>query len=231
MECLNSGRAISAFVDRAECEQELQDITAHVVDCMPCSDAVADHRRIRQDVRNLPTLQPSEHLRTSLRVIASHERARRIRRLNFASAFAAWRDRASLAAKNMMQPIALPVAGGFLSAALLFTTLVPDFFSREVHPVSDDVPTVLFTDASVKDAIWPVIGEAEIVVDLTIDESGRLTEYKIVNGGPWLHDEGLRRRFESALLLTQFTPATQFGQPTSGKVRVSFRSSRIDIKG
>ena len=46
-------------------------------------------------------------------------------------------------------------------------------------------------------------------------------------------DEHLRATgtFEDALLAAQFTPATAFGQPTSGRISVSFRTSIIDVRG
>jgi hypothetical protein len=174
--------------------------------------------------------QSSPHLQIALRSIAQRDRARRITWLRLANSFSAWRLRLSLMLNDLMRPMALPVAGGVISAMMLFGALMPDMFV-EVHPVHNDVPTVLFTNASVKDASWPVIGDTNIVVDLTIDENGRLTDYSLVSGSPLLSDEGMRRRFESALLLSQFTPANFFGQPMAGKVRVSFRTSRIDIKG
>ena len=205
-------------------------MTAHVDSCSACSDAVNEYRRLRHGLRSLPARVPSPILTTSLQVIASHERARRVVRLNFASSFRAWRDGVRIMLKNMMQPLALPVAGGLASALLLFAVLVPDL-TFDLHPIHSDVPTGLFTDASVKDVVWPTIGDTELVVDLTVDDQGRLTDYSIVSGGSLLRDETMRRHFESSLLLTQFTPATTFGQPTSGKTRVFFRTSRIDIKG
>ncbi len=230
MECLNSSSAISVIIDEAEPEQERQGWTEHVEACEFCSAMVNEHRRIRQHVRSLPVRHSSADLRTALRSIARRDRARRITWLKVAASFAAWRLRLSLLLNDLMRPMALPVAGGVISALMLFGALVPDMFV-EVHPVHNDVPTVLFTNASVKDASWPVIGDTNIVVDLTIDENGRLTDYTLVSGSPLLRDEGMRRRFESALLLSQFTPANFFGQPMAGKVRVSFRTSRIDIKG
>ncbi len=230
MECLNSTRAVSALLDPTESEQDFQEMSEHVDTCDACSDAVNDYRRLRQNVRNLPARHPMPDLKKSIRHIAARERTRRLFWLTVTNGVTAWRTRMHMLMINMMQPMAVPVAGGLVSAMLLFATLLPDF-AHEVHPVRNDVPTMLFTDASVKDAYWPVIGDTNIVVDLTIDESGRLTDYAFVCGGSLLREEGMRRRFESALLLTQFTPATAFGQPTPGKVRVSFRTSRIDIKG
>lgn len=208
----------------------MREMARHIEACASCAEAVSNARRLRQGLRALPSRVPPPELTTSLRVIASHERKRRIARLTFANCFASWRDHARLTLKNMMRPLALPVAGGIASAMLLFGVLVPDL-TFEMHPVHSDVPTGLFTAASVKDVYWPTIGEAEIVVDLTIDDQGRLTDYAVVSGGSLLHDESMRRRFESSLLLTQFNPATTFGQPTAGKIRVYFHTSRIDIKG
>lgn len=230
MECLKSSRAVAVLVDRAESEPDREEMAKHVSTCRACAESVNEYRRLRQNVRSLPALCPPVDQTQAIRRVASRDRSRRLRWIRFSNAFAAWRSRTEMTMKNMMQPMALPVAGGLVSALLLLATLVPNL-GFSVHPIRNDVPTVLFTGASVKDAYWPVIGETDVVVDLTIDESGRLTDYSIVSGAQLLRDEVMRRRFESALLLTQFNPATAFGQPTSGKVRVSFRTSRIEIRG
>jgi hypothetical protein len=42
----------------------------------------------------------------------------------------------------------------------------------------------------------------------------------------------MRRKLESTLLQTDFSPATSFGQPVTGWVKVKFSSSQmIDVKG
>jgi hypothetical protein len=233
MECLKSTDAISVLLDPTESEQERLEMSAHVDSCQACSDAVNEYRRLRQGVRRLPARRPPAQLTRALLGIASRDRGRRVAWLSFTHAFETWSLRTRMTVKNMMRPMAVPVAGGLISALLLFATILPDF-AREVHPIRNDVPsglTVSFTGASVKDASWPVIGDTNIVVDLTIDENGRLTDYSIVSGATLIRDETMRRRFESALLLSQFTPATMFGHPTAGKVRVSFRTSHIEIRG
>jgi hypothetical protein len=35
----------------------------------------------------------------------------------------------------------------------------------------------------------------------------------------------------NSLLFTQFQPATTFGQPTSGWVRVTFRRTQLEVRG
>jgi hypothetical protein len=129
-----------------------------------------------------------------------------------------------------MRPLALPVAGGLISTFFLFGMLLPEF-TYQAPSVHNDIEVSLFTAATIKD-ISP-IGEADtdVTVDLTVDENGRMLEYRVVSGEHMLRDESLRRRLINNLMYGQFYPATQFGQPVAGKLRVTFRSSTIDIRG
>jgi hypothetical protein len=68
-------------------------------------------------------------------------------------------------------------------------------------------------------------------VDVWVDEQGRMFDYAIVAGAGVLANSQMRRRLENMLLFTQFTPATEFGRPTSAKVRLRFGSSRVDVRG
>jgi hypothetical protein len=230
MLCEKSSNVISVLLDGAGSEQSRWELADHARTCPVCAEVLSDQRRVRQTLAQMPKRQPSMQLQASLQVMASRERKRTLTRLNFASQFAEWRGRARLTLRNMMQPFALPVAGGLASALLLFGLLLPDF-TFKTHPIHNDVPTVLFTQASVKDTV-PLRLTSEIIVDLQVDETGRMIDYTVVSGGSLLHDEAFRSSFETALLFTQFTPATTFGQPTSGRIRVSFRSSTVeDVKG
>lgn len=175
-------------------------------------------------LRNLPARTPPPGLRTSLRVIASRERQQILsRQIN-------WRDRLDLSFKNLMRPLALPLAGGVFSTVALFSMcLVP------MYPVhgddSTDIPTGLTTEATVKQTA-PIGGSCgDVVVDVTVDEAGRMVDYKIVSGFNGLTTDQVRRSLENRLIFTEFTPVTQFGQPMSGKLRISFRNSEVDVKG
>lgn len=229
MECVHVQNVVSVLLDGAEPQEERKRLAQHATQCVNCARALNDQRRVRVAMLHMRREQPSEHLQTTLRVLASRERQRRVARLNLSNQLAEWREHARLTLKNLMQPFALPIAGGLASALLLFAILLPDF-PMVATPIIDDVPTVLFTEPSVKDAVVVTLA-SEVVVDLTVDEAGRMVDYSIVSGAPLLRDEAVRRRFESALIFTQFTPATAFGQPTSGKIRVSFRNSTIDVRG
>jgi hypothetical protein len=179
---------------------------------------------VSQILRNLPALKPPSGLRTSLHVIASRERQRLLsRQIN-------WRDRLDLSVKNLMRPLALPLAGGIFSTVALFSMcLVPMYPLRGDD--SSDIPTVLTTEATVKQTA-PIGGSCgEVVVDVMVDEAGRMVDYKIVSGFNVLTTAQVRRSLENRLIFTEFTPVTQFGQPMSGKVRISFRNSEVDVKG
>jgi len=191
-------------------------------------------------LRALP--RPSaKGLTTSLRVMASRERQRRVAaQQGWWSRVTDFSDRLSLHAGNVMGPIVLPLTGGVFSAVVLFgvmLSIVPVHASTEGF----DVPTMLTTEAGVKGAAPICAGDDGdvIVVDISLDGQGRMVDYTIVSGAAVLQNAALRRRLENILLFTEFVPATTFGQPTTSRlrlmsgfgVRLPPRSSRIEVKG
>ena len=130
--------------------------------------------------------------------------------------------------QDLMKPIALPAAGGTLATILLFMSLMPTFAQNPSG--GSDVPIGLFTEPALK-TLKPIgFQYGDAVVDLRIDGQGRLINYSIVSGaGP--ESGEIRRSIENNLLFTTFTPATAFGIPVNSTLRLSFRSSHIDVKG
>jgi hypothetical protein len=186
---------------------------------------------LSRTLRSLPAREPQPELRTSLRVIASRERQRRLARRSLSSTMGLWRDRFELFSDDFLRTIALPVAGGVASAVVLFSMcVVPAYPLRAAH-TTVDVPTVLTTQVAVKGMAPFFGGGDDVVVDVTVDEQGRMIDYAVVAGASALANASLRRRLENVLLFTEFTPATSFGQPMSSKTRLWFRTSRIDVKG
>ena len=178
----------------------------------------------------LPKVSSPSGMTVSLRVLASKERARIVHKKTWRTQLHNWLDHARLAVDNVMRPLALPVAGGIFSAVTLFSVwVVPAYpaFAR----TGIDVPTQLSTEARVKG--FSSIGSAgeDIVLDVQLDDSGRMVDYRIISAG-YLPDLNARRKLENLLVFqTTFVPATSFGQPTAGKIRLWFSSSRIDVKG
>jgi hypothetical protein len=175
-------------------------------------------------LRNLSLRLPPQELRTKLRVIASRERQRLL------SGQINWRDRLDLSFKNMMRPLALPLAGGIFSAVALFGMCLSPMYPIHSDD-SSDVSTGLTTEATVK-YTQPIGGNfGEVVVDVIVDEAGRMVDYKIVSGFNVLTTAQVRRSLENQLIFTEFKPVTQFGQPIAGKLRLYFRNSEVDVKG
>lgn len=226
VDCRRARRDISAFVDGALPHEERHSLSVHLRDCARCSAHYDDLARARQAMKRLAAKTPPPELATALRVIASQERARRQAK---PESFWGWfgLDAWALRARNLMQPLALPFAGGIVSTLVLFSMLAPTYPIAVASSVPD-VPTVFHVDASIKSAAPFGLSDDEVVVEVVINEEGRVVDYTLPAVPA---NSSLRREIENNLLFVRFTPAMSFGQPTTGRLRLSFRRSQIDVKG
>ncbi len=200
---------------------------AHLEVCRDCEVRLTQLARVRTAVGNLPSKAVPAELKTALHVIASRERQRAVAGGRWLGAAAI---RAHLLVDNLMRPLALPFAGGLVSAMLLFSMLVPTFTFR--RGAGADIPVGLFTEPSIKTQMpfEDLEYDADCVVEVLVDDQGRMVDYSVPKGSSITTNPDLRRSIEKTLLFTQFTPATMFGQPTYGKVYVSFQRRSIEIK-
>jgi hypothetical protein len=135
----------------------------------------------------------------------------------------------------MMRPFAVPFAGGVFSAVALFSMwVVPTYPVRghQGHLHGVDVPTMLTTAAALKGNSMVLTGN-EVVIEIFVGPQGRAIDYDVVHGEEILRDPMVRRNVENFLVFATFDPATTFGKPTRGKVRLYLNASpsRIDVKG
>jgi hypothetical protein len=230
MQCWKVKSKVAAYLDNAVAEQEHREMRQHMSNCGDCARESERYQRIREALRSLPQRTVPPDLTLRLRLSASKARAAVA---SGASPRRRFFDRLQLGLANLMRPLALPLAGGVCSAIFLFSALVPTFISTYAankQPGTADVPTMLNTEPMVKYMAPVAFGEADAAVDLTIDEQGRVVNYAFVNAsGP--QTEELRRRIENNLLFAEFWPATAFGHPIAGTIRVWFRSTHLDVKG
>jgi hypothetical protein len=185
---------------------------------------------IGESLRSLSVKVPPAELRTSLLVIASRERQRRLEHRNLAAILNAWRENVQLFWDNAVLSLALPFAGGVFSTVVLFSMFVVPAYPL-LSNSDTDVPTILNTPVAVKSMAPFSVGDVDVVVDVTVDEQGRMLDYAIVAGASVMANPQMRRRLENALVFSNFTPATTFGQPMISKMRLWFHSSRIDVRG
>jgi hypothetical protein len=140
-------------------------------------------------------------------------------------------DRLHLNFENVMRPLAVPVAGGIFAAVTLFGMwVIPTYPVLADSSSKADVPTPLTTVAKVRpfSALGTINGD--VLLDVTVDDQGRVVDYSIVTAG-YTQDAATRRNLENLLVGARFIPATAFGKPLSSKMRLWISSSRIDVKG
>jgi hypothetical protein len=229
MECRSARQRLSAYADGAVPAEERRLLKSHLNVCRECSLESERYGELRRKLRSLPQRVPPPDLTTRLRVVASKVR---METFSGASAWRRWRDRVQLSLHNLMRPLALPAVGGLCSAVFLFSTFVPMFksaFAMSVDP--GDVPTMLVTKPMLK-YMAPVAfaNNSDAVVDLQLDDQGQIVDFTIVSA-PGGQTEALRRNIENSLLFIELWPATTFGHGVAGTVRISFSSSRIDVRG
>lgn len=227
MKCWLARRKLTAYADNRLPVRERRELASHLAACRSCADNTARQLQARTALRSLPRQTVPPDLTMRLRVLASHERARSVHALR------SWWERVSFSLANILRPLGVPVAGGLASTVLLFSTLVPTF---TVPPVSADVPAVLFTGPILKNMAPIGFVDGDAVVDLRIDEQGRIVNWTIVESAG--HTDAVHRSIENSLLFTRFTPGriapnscTDCGVPTAGTIRLVFRSSHIEVRG
>jgi len=226
MSCETVQNSLSEFLDHRVAGEERTRVALHLAECRECAGYLRELSELRSGLRSLRQAAVPGRLRTQLQVLASHERARwnATRRLRLA--LGRWAAGIKLAADNLMRPLAVPLAGGLASALLLFGLLVPTLGFRP--SVLNDVPTSLYTAATLVDVTPLGINNDETVVELYVDAKGQATDYSVQRGnvGPQMQADLTKMMF-----YTRFTPATWFGQPTNGKVLVSFRRINYVVRG
>jgi hypothetical protein len=230
MNCQTVRGTISEYLGSRMPESEFAAVRKHLADCPECASSAETISLLRDALKSAPRYTAPANLSMNLRVIASRELARQASRETWQARVADWRGSLRLWVDNMMRPFAIPFAGGLASAFVLFGMLAPTF--ARVYSPTADVPPGWYTGASL-DTLGPFgLADDTVILDVTIDDQGRMVDYAVPGGqpGPW-KDEALRRMIVNSLLFTRFTPANFFGQPTYGKVRVTLRRSQVDVRG
>jgi len=200
----------------------------HVEKCGACQREYRSLSSLRTALRAMRRPDMPDALAERLRVLASHERERLLLRASLAARLGRWRERLQLSFDNVMRPLALPVAGGLLSA-LSTLVIFASMMQTQAFPYNaggDVRPPMIATDPDGQVVDWvgrapqlvPVTGDVSsdmIAVRLRIDPEGRVADYMVAQGQA-------TQEMKNFFLLSRFTPATSFGQPTWGYKMVLF---------
>jgi len=223
MSCDDMHEMVSSLLDRRVTAGEKESVLAHVESCRQCGAEFESMRELRGALRQLDRPELPARLVDGLRMLALSERLRRRSQVGFSARAHRWAGRLQLVFENLMRPMALPFAGGVLSALVMFAMLVPSLAFP--HNFRNDVPLwVLYTDPALQESN-PADAADEIVVEVTIDDRGRVQGYAVTQGQ-------MTPEIKTTLaLFLHFTPSTVFGQPTWSRVLVSFHRSQISVRG
>jgi len=223
MSCDSVQELISSHLDGMLTGEERENVLAHLGSCRSCGAQWKSLESLRSRLRNLESPAMPADLAVQLRVLASHERVRQLARASLSARMHYWAARLRLCFDNLMRPVALPVAGGVLSALLAFGFLVPNL--SFVHTASNEPPLSISIDPDGKVVDWtgelprlePLNADTsgdETVVELTIDDQGHVADYLVRQGE-------LTPVIQNIIMFSKFTPAMFFYQPAWGKKLVT----------
>ena len=228
MSCENVQELISLLLDGKVSVEERENVLAHTGVCRECGTHLESSQIERALLRRMAQAPVPDSLSAKLRVMASHERERQLARVSVRERVRRLAVNINLVFDNMMRPVALPLTGGLLSALLLFALMMPSLsFSHQTggYDFSTDprgsIVTTPWDQGVDEDAadfpLFAAPGQPKSdyvnIVNLTIDESGRVVDWSVVRGQ--VTDE-----MKSIILLGHCEPATTFGVPTSGTIQV-----------
>ena len=238
MSCESVQKRISLLLDRKVAASERESMLAHIEACRGCGT----HFEMMQNqvalVRELGQPAIPADLAARLSVLASHECQRRLASASLPARLRRWASRLDLAFDNLMRPVALPFTGGVLSTLLIFTLLVPSLsFSHDIRGqefytapagkmVTNPWDQVADADDDFPRIETPTTAPSDYynVVDMKIDETGRVVDWSVVRGE-------LTPDMKSIIMLGRFQPATEFGVPTQGTIRVVQSCASATVRG
>lgn len=221
MKCSVAKQHLSSFADGALPPRPMARLRQHLQDCGSCGDYYSSLQRTRSLVSSLGAKPAPPDLALRLRVAISQEMANAQRSL--------W-ETLKLRWDNAFHAIMVPATAGVLATLVVFALLI-GFMNPAPVSASNDVPTTLFTPPELQSSPFELnMGNANadaLVVEAYVGSDGRVLDYRILSAPE--NAEAILPQLKNMLIFTSFRPATSFGQPTTGRVILSF--SKVQVKG
>jgi hypothetical protein len=217
MTCQSARQKLAAYSEDSLSPREASALRRHLIGCEACHQEYEYGERLASPLRELDSVMPPPLFATSIRL-----------RLFSQIRMTLW-ERWQVRLSNLMRPVALPAAGGLLSALILFGAFLPLLSVSRSSALIKDVPTMLITGPRFMQAS-PFEIDEDLLIEAWIDERGKVASFEVLNPAQstpaW--EETIRIRSGNVLLTTLFEPATRFGQPIAGKIVFSLH--RINIR-
>jgi hypothetical protein len=208
-------------------------VHAHIQRCGPCRLELSRYQKLQQLLAKTDRVAPPSTLSVEIRMALARARENSnpvhwLRRLY---------DRADMMRQNILAPLALPAAGGLVSAIMIFTMVLPTYATgplRNFLGVIDQMPAMSFQPARIDTlAGFSVSGlgdsssKSGVVVEATVGVDGDVVDYRILAGPD---NPAVRRSLDQILLMSRFHPEVSFGRRIAGG-RVIMSFSSVDVKG
>lgn len=220
MNCAEVRSRLGEHLDGRRAGSATPGLESHLECCPSCRHEHAALRNTQQLVAALGRRPAPPELALRIRLAVMQQRDR-----TFARRLRAYGVRV----ENALNTFMVPATAGLVTSAISFGLFVGFFAAPPPVPAALDVPTVLYMPprlGSASVSASPRVSTGPIVVEISVDENGRLQDYRIVSG----EDTPLvRRELDRSLMLAHFEPAISFGQPTPGRLVVTF--DNVNVKG
>ncbi len=223
--CKSVRRSMWDYVAGLLDEVDSHGVRYHLQACRLCDLHRVEVRSMRTGLRHLPGAQIPSMLGTKLRVLASREHARQIRRRDFQTRFHDFRRRFKVSFDNLLKPFAVPAAGGVLASFLCFGMILGNFYVATDW--ENDLPIGVSTDVSIDELSPFDCGRKDVLVKLSVDSDGHVTDYELQPDKHASPEE--MQEIGNLVLYSTFNPAIRSGRRVSSK-RLFFMS-HISVRG
>jgi hypothetical protein len=222
MKCSVAQKLMSVYLDGCVSRRQLGEMNQHISECPECGARFAAMQRMQSMVGSLGRKVAPPELSLRLRVALSQELANSRR--------SRW-ERLRVRWDNAFNAIMVPATAGLVTTMIIFGVLISFLYYPAQVRAANDVPTVLYTPAQLQSTPFELtmgITSAEsLVVEAYVGPDGRVQDYRILSAPE--DAQAILPQLKNMLIFTTFQPATAFGQPTSGRVILTF--NKVQVKG
>jgi hypothetical protein len=212
---------MSSYLDGAVTRSQMAQMDEHLHACVECAARFASVQRTQSLVGSLGRKTAPPDLALKLRVALSQELAN--------SRHSRW-ERLRVRWENAFNATMVPATAGLVTTLIIFGVLISFLWPAQVR-AANDVPTVLYTPAQLQSTPFELtmgIANADsLVVEAYVGADGRIQDYRILSAPE--EAQAILPQLKNMLIFATFQPATAFGQPTSGRVILTF--SKVQVKG
>jgi hypothetical protein len=231
MNCYRARQRLAGYLDGAIGASERARLTVHLDSCDDCRKDLNDYRLLVKRLANLERVAAPPDLALKIRMQASFGRSRWL-------PLTQWWSRVVMVFRNILEPLAVPAAGGIVTALAVFVLLVQNVMVGVPMGgiVPDDLPLNLVQPAQLESlAPFAVPGIAEsnqpgsgpLLLEATLNAHGEVLFYEIISGPS---DVAVKHQIDQVLMFSHFRPQIGFGRPMDGG-HVLLNFSGVHVRG